>query len=168
MLTKPRFYPEERIALVLFVKPADAIAFVSHAQHARRSSLHEYRRLQIAVEWHQGRADKGFVKQARYVTRLALFDRGTRVLRIDKINKRIERDDLLAILKLRLSDEGLIVQCKLVKPRHRYEEEAQYSNEVVLEFASALIAPFDSHFTLMGKQALRKPPRPRRDSISKT
>ena len=125
------------MALVLFVKPADAIAFLTHVQYARRTSAHEYRRLQVAVDWHQGKKRDSTVTQARYVSRLALFMHGTRVLRIDSIDKRIQREDLLAVLKLRLNKYGLIVQCKLVRPKHRYEQEAQYSNEVVLEFASA-------------------------------
>ena len=72
----------------------------------------------------------------KYVTRLTLFHGGTRVLQIDHINKRTEHDELLEIFKRRLADVGLIIRCRLVKPRHRTEREHDSSNVVVLEFAS--------------------------------
>ena len=135
-----RFFPDDSQALALFIHPADAAAFVTHVHAARRYSAHEYRRLQIAVDWHRGEQRQAVVKQTKNVTRLALFHSGSRVQCIDHIHQRIGHEDLLQIFRSRLANEGLIVRCRLIKPKHQSEREQEYCNRVILEFSSTFLS----------------------------
>ena len=128
-----QFFPETRQVLVLFIEPTHAQIFVEHVENAQRTSAHEYRRLQIAVSWHQGNERAGTVKQSKYAARLALFHGGSRVLRVDRINQRIPHDELRDIFKQLLAQQGFVFQCRLVKPKHSHQRPNLDANEVVLE-----------------------------------
>ena len=148
-----QFFPDSAQALVLFVKPQDAKTFVSHVHNARANPhALEYRQLQIAAEWHNGKWEDARVKQTRYVSRVAIIRRGSRVLCINNVNPRVKQENLLGIFKRRLSDDAHLVRCKLVKPKHQpdarlykpknhFEQAIEGLNQAVLEFASMVNCP---------------------------
>lgn len=130
-----RFFPNERQALVLFLYPWDAAAFLNHVNSALLESIHEYRHLQIAASWYEGSEQKSIFKRHKFITRLVLMHGGSRVLRIDGIDKHVKKELLLEAFMANFPNE-LIVRCKLVVPRKRYEQVADHSNTAILEFAS--------------------------------
>ena len=130
-----QFFPRERQAVVVFIYPSDAEAFLTHISCAARSSRHEYIRLQIGASWYKGARDEATLPSQNSVLSWIVAENATRTLRVAGINKCIRKDDLLNTLKSRLSALN-IVRAKLIVPTKDYERAPIESNSVVLEFAS--------------------------------
>ena len=144
-----QFFPRERQAVVIFLRPYDAQSFVQHVCAARKFSVHEHRRLQIDAEWYQGHSNDAKLPASKLVLQQVLSQHATRTLLLRNIRKEVKKEVLLASLRIRFEAQH-IVRAKLVKPSKHYEKAHENSNSVEVEFASlpqaiAAKARLDAH-----------------------
>ncbi|MCJ1245761.1 hypothetical protein MMC30_002965 [Trapelia coarctata] len=87
-----QYFPAERMALVVFLVPAHAAAFVRHVKNLREQDEHEYRRLQINAEWYKGLETEAVYPAQNFSLASVLTDDASRVLYIShvSVNKKVQ------------------------------------------------------------------------------
>ena len=128
-----RFFPDDHQAVVAFVFPWEAEAFIKHMQKTLEKSDHEFRRLQINAEWYKGLEIDSVYPSQRHMVARVLLEGASRAIQVDGISKHITHQVLLDEFKLRFPD---IVRLSRVVPKKRYEQEKEDSNKMILEFNS--------------------------------
>lgn len=116
-----QFHPRERLAQVVFLFPAEAAAFVRHAQTVRHTDRQAYRRLQLDVDWYQGDETKA-IMPVQPVTYLKVIDQeARRVLKIEGVPLETRKEDFALDMKRCL--RKILVNVALVKDPRRHVRE---------------------------------------------
>lgn len=95
-----QYFPAERMALVVFLVPEQAAAFVKHVRNLRENDVHEHRRLQINAEWYRGLETKAVYHAQPYTLASVLTDDASRVLHISHVPVEKKVQDFSDDLKL--------------------------------------------------------------------
>ena len=88
-----QFFPAERMALVAFIFPSEAEAFVAHVKNLKQDKEgFEYRRLQIDADWYKGLHHKAVYPAQSLILASVLAEGATRVLLVTHIpvDKKVE------------------------------------------------------------------------------
>jgi len=99
-LQEIQYFPAERMALIVFLVPAQAAALVRHVQKLRENDVHEYRRLQINAEWYKGLEKEAVYPAQSYTLASAVADDASRVLHISHVPVEKKVQDFSDDLKL--------------------------------------------------------------------
>ncbi|MCJ1478114.1 hypothetical protein MMC13_006790 [Lambiella insularis] len=133
-----QYHPAERLALVVFVFPAEATVFVRHVTNLRENDRHEYRRLQIDAEWYKGsEADAIYPAQVNTLAAVISEDL-SRVFLVNHVSTGKRAQDFAHDMKISFPDK-IIVKAAISKPIKRYVQ-ARDGNAGILEFASIMLA----------------------------
>jgi hypothetical protein len=129
-----QFFPAEHAALVVFLDPNDAAAFIQHHDTLKAHSAHEHRRLQIHAEWYLGLELESLYHAQKQLLASVLAMGVSRVLLLNGISVHMKQQELLADLKIKLRDK-LVVRVSLLTPGKRYVQKRD-GNMLRLEFGS--------------------------------
>ena len=128
-----QFYPRERQAIVIFVFPTEAEAFVKHVSTVKERDGNTHRRLQLDAEWYGGSEDRAIypVQPRIYVEVLA--NEARRVLKLSGVKATKRKKDVAEDMKVLLGK--ILVKVALIVEKRRYVREEE-GNAAIVEFAS--------------------------------
>ncbi|KAI9786295.1 MAG: hypothetical protein M1835_003101 [Candelina submexicana] len=128
-----QYHPKERVALVIFVFPAEASGFVQHCTAVRENSSQDYRALQMDVEWYQGTEPAAIYPAQNGILSAVIAEEASRVIIVNGINPQTKKEDLARDISFKL--QKILVKVAVLTPSKRYVQERE-GNMAVLEFAS--------------------------------
>ncbi|KAI9696773.1 MAG: hypothetical protein M1836_005135 [Candelina mexicana] len=128
-----QFHPKERVALIIFVFPGEASAFVQHCTAIRENSSQDYRALQMDVEWYQGTEPAAIYPAQNRILSAVIAEEATRVIMVNGINPETKKEDLARDISFKL--QKILVKVAVLTPSKKYVQERE-GNMAVLEFAS--------------------------------
>ncbi|KAI9879109.1 MAG: hypothetical protein M1830_009562 [Pleopsidium flavum] len=128
-----QFFPEARQALVIFVHPVDAAAFVQHIQSVKMKSLEDYRRLQINAEFYRGVESEAVYPAQKYILAAVIAAEASRSILLRGLPTTLSLNEFAQHMKLRLSK--ILVKVTLVKQRNSFTRKRD-GNIGILDFAS--------------------------------
>ena len=103
-----QYFPAERMALIVFLVPGHAAAFVRHVQNLRAHNEHEYRRLQINAEWYRGLEKEAIYPAQTWTLASVLVDDASRVLHISHVSVDKKVQDFADDMKLAFPDKVVV------------------------------------------------------------
>ena len=129
-----RYFPAERMALVVFLFPHEAASLVRHVQNVRENDRNGYRALQVEVDWYRGLELNAIYPAQKHVLAAAMAEKASRVLLINKISKKITTSQLAHDMKLCFPNK-LLVKVAIATPKKRYVAKRD-GNMGIVEFTS--------------------------------
>lgn len=132
VIQEVQFFPRERIALVVFLYPADAENFIEHIRTIKRDDRQAYRQLQIDAEWYGG-TELTAIYPMQKTTLAAALKKASRVLCLLRIAPSKSTATISRELQFYL--ELAPVKIAVITPQDRFvhQRDGKYA---VLEFAS--------------------------------
>lgn len=103
-----QYFPAERMALVVFLVPQHAEAFVRHVQNLRDHDEHEYRRLQINAEWYKGLEKEAVYPAQTWTLASVVTDDASRVLHISHVSVNKKVQDFADDMKMAFPDKIVV------------------------------------------------------------
>ena len=126
------FFPEERMALVVFVHPDEAATFVRHVQSVKATDVRDYRQLQIDVSWHHGTESSAIYPAQRLILAAVIAGAASRSILLRGLSPELGLEELSRQMKVRLSK--ILVKVTLVKERNPFTRKRD-GNSAVVELA---------------------------------
>ncbi|MCJ1400357.1 hypothetical protein MMC11_003562 [Xylographa trunciseda] len=149
-----QYHPAERMALVVFFFPAEAASMVKHVKTIRENNDHEYRRLQIDVDWYKGLETKAVYPAQVFTLATMLVEEASRIILITHVSVLKKTQDFAQDMKMSFPDKIIVkvhnpsssrlcgsilifdyVQAAISKPIKRYVQDRD-GNSGILEFIS--------------------------------
>ena len=112
-----QYFPADRMALVVFLVPKQAAAFVRHVRNLREQDEHEFRRLQINAEWYQGLEKEAVYPAQTWTLASVVSDDASRVLHISHVPVEKKVEDFADEMKLAFPDKIIVKVHTLVPLR---------------------------------------------------
>lgn len=128
-----QFFPAERQAIVIFVHPDEAAAFISHAQTLRKQNPRDYRRLQIDAEWYRSTEIQAIYPTQTYILAAVIAAEASRSVLLRGLPTELGLAEFARHMKLRLSK--ILVKVTLVIQRNSFTRKRE-GNIGILDFAS--------------------------------
>ncbi|KAH0559245.1 hypothetical protein GP486_004242 [Trichoglossum hirsutum] len=133
IIQEVQFHPKERIALVVFVFPAEAEDFVRHVKAMKENNYQEHRRLQIDADWYKGSEHNAVYPLTYQIALRVIGDDTRRVLGVNGIPLQKKKEQVNEELKLNLGK--LMVKVGLMTSNKRYVRERD-GKMAIIEFSS--------------------------------
>jgi hypothetical protein len=121
IIQEVQFHPKERIALVVFVFPAEAEDFVKHVKAVKENDYQEYRRLQIDADWYKGSEHHAVYPLMYQIALRVIGEDARRVLGVNGIPLQKKKEDVNKELNIYLGK--LMVKVGLMMSNKRYVRE---------------------------------------------
>ena len=128
-----QFYPNERMALVIFLFTDDAATFVCHAKAIQKNDPQAHRQMQIDVDWYRGDEKEAILPIQPSIYAQVIGKNFERVLRVDRIALDRKREDMADELKERLGK--VLINVSIERDPRRHVRELR-GNHVKIEFTS--------------------------------
>ncbi len=128
-----QFFPEERQALVVFVHPHEAAAFIEHVQSVKERNRKDYRRLQINAEFYRGVEMEAVYPAQKYILAAVIAAEATRSILLRGLPTTLSLDEFARHIKFRLSK--ILVKVTLVKVKNSFTRKRE-GDIGILDFAS--------------------------------
>ncbi|KAI9718613.1 MAG: hypothetical protein M1812_004064 [Candelaria pacifica] len=128
-----QYHPKERVALVIFVFPSEASAFVQHCTAIRENSSQDYRALQMNVEWYHGAEPAAVYPAQNRILSGVMSEEARRVIMVNGIDPLTKKEDLARDISFKL--QKILVKVAVLTPSKKYVQKRE-GNMAVLEFAS--------------------------------
>ena len=132
-LQEVQFFPDEHEAVLLFVYPQEAEAFIKHIEYARGISDHEFRRLQLAATWYKTISLDAIYPTQPGVLAQILSHGASRAIKVDGISNDVHIGMLEAFLKSHFEH---MVGLRLIRPTKNYEKNRENSTFMLIDFDS--------------------------------
>ena len=129
-----RYFPEDRAAIVVFVYPYEALAFLRHIKCAKENDSHAYRQFQLDAEWYGGHESRAIYPSQSSIMAAAIGEDASRILLIKGLALTLTPAEFAHDLKIRFYDE-ILVKVAIVPPAKRYVQERD-GNMGIIELAS--------------------------------
>ncbi|MCJ1282179.1 hypothetical protein MMC26_001502 [Xylographa opegraphella] len=133
-----QYHPAERMALVVFLFPSDANAMVQHVKTIRENNAHEYRRLQIDVDWYQSLEIKAVYPAQVFTLATMLTEQASRIILVTHVPVLKKMQDFAQDMKTAFPDK-ILVKAAISKPIQRYVQKRD-GNKGILEFTRIIDA----------------------------
>ena len=121
IIQEVQFHPRERVALIVFIFPAEAENFVKHVKAIKENNDQEYRRLQIDADWYLGSEHSAVYPFRHQITLRVIGENARRVLGINGLSMQKKKEEVNKELKVYLGK--LMVKVGLITPNKRYVQE---------------------------------------------